>query len=102
MKILKVGPDEYWKVPHREMRDILKKIPEGASVEFVDALPDNCVVHDKTMGGQVVVYKIDVKKRNAQYQQNYRTTMIAAGFKQVTVWVKARNVNKLKRFAEDL
>lgn len=100
MKILKVGPLEYWSVPERQMRNILRKIPEGASVEFVDDLPAHAVEVGTVAG--IKQFTVDTRSRNRDHQSQYRARMKGAGYTQVTVWVKAENVKRLKEVANEL
>lgn len=100
MKYLRVGPHEYWSVPESETRNILKHVPEGATVEFVDGIPEEAT--QVGQAGRIKQYTINVKKRNAQYQKDYRARMIASGFAQVTVWVPKGKVDFIKGIAEDL
>lgn len=87
-------------VPEREMRGVLKCVKKGVTVEFVDELPEFAM--QVGSAGGIKQYVINKRERGKRHQRDYRTRMKGAGYTQVTVWVKAKNVTRLKEVANEL
>jgi len=98
MRIVKVGPNEFWTVP--EAFNVMDHVKPGARIMWLEKLPPNAVKIGDV--GEIGQYAIDRNARNVEYQAKYRKKMRAAGYQQVTVWVLPINIDRLNAYVRRL
>jgi len=99
MKIVKVGPNEYWTVP--EGVNVLDHVKPGVRVQWLEKLPP-CSIHISNHSNGIKQWAIDTSNQNAEHQRAYRERMKAAGLIRVCAWVHPNNAAKLHDYARDL
>ncbi len=99
MKIIKIGANEYWRVPRGV--NPLEFIKEGVRVINLDKLPPN-VVKVGMLSNGMEQWVTDVNAQNAQYQRIHRQNQKNKGLSSITVWVPADKLGELKDYARSL
>ncbi len=100
MKIVKVGPNEYWEVPAGI--NMLDHLEPGTRIIFLEKLPPNTVFIGNTAGSTINRYQIDTNQRDAGYAARYRKNQQAKGLVSVTVWILSKHSDTLREFVNQL